>query len=89
MGKKDLIQKGRMQKARVHVGKAGIRPRLIKCFVGAFNGTCVRPEPCDVVKVKVHPTFTGDIESLIEAFCAENGSRFLKQIGDCLIFYKP
>ena len=93
MGKKELIQKGRMQKARVHVGTNGATGRLVKCFVGAFNGTCVRPEPCDVVKVKVHPGYAGSIEELIHVLCVSNGSVFLKQIdgatGRFLLFHKP
>lgn len=93
MGKKELIQKGRMQKARVHVGTNGATGRLIKCFVGAFGGTCVRPEPCDVVKVRVHPEYVGSVDDLVDVLSAANGSRCLRRIecakGGCyLLFHK-
>ena len=91
MGKKELIQKGRMQKARVHVGTNGATKRLLRCFVGAFGGTCVRPDPCDVVKVKVHPEYLGSIDNLVVLLCAASGAQFLKRIecarGGCYLLF--
>lgn len=86
--KKELIQKGRMSRPRCYVGYYGLQPETIHRFVKSFNGTLIRPEPTDVVKVKLQPTFHGNVQSVIDTLSASNGSQFLKQIGDCLIFYK-
>lgn len=89
MTKKELIHKARMQKARVHIGRNGITPRVTACFVQAFKGICTHPDPSDVVKVKVHPGYTGSIEDLITTLCRSNGARFLKQTGCFLLFHMP
>lgn len=89
MTKKELIHKARMQKARVHIGRNGITPRVTACFVQAFKGICTHPDPSEVVKVKVHPGYTGSIEDLITKLCRSNGARFLKQTGCFLLFHLP
>lgn len=89
MTKKELIHKARMQKARVHIGRNGITPRVTACFVQAFKGICTHPDPSDVVKVKVHPGYAGSTEDLIDVLCAANGACFLKRIDCFLLFYLP
>ena len=86
--KKELIQKGRMSRPRCYVGYYGVQPDTLHRFVTAFDGTIIRPQPTDVVKVKLQPTFHGDVQAVIDALSASNDSQFLKQVGDCLIFYK-
>lgn len=86
--KKELIQKGRMSRPRCYVGYRGVEPETIHRFVTAFDGTVIRPFPTDVIKVKLQPTFHGDVQVVIDTLSASNDSQFLKQIGDCLIFYK-
>lgn len=86
--KKELIQKGMMSRPRCYVGFFGVQRDTIHRFVTAFDGTIIRPQPTDVVKVKLQPTFHGDVQAVIDALSASNDSQFLKQVGNCLIFYK-
>lgn len=58
-------------------------------FITAFTeGTIYRPFPSDVVKVKIQPTFHGDIQAVIDTLCASNGAEFLTKQGNFLIFHK-
>ena len=88
MSKKDLVKKGMMQRARCHVGYYGIQPQTRRQFIDAFSGTVINPVPCDVVKVKIQKTFRGDVDDVIADLCASNNSKFLKMVGNCLIFYR-
>lgn len=42
-----------------------------------------------VVRVKVHPTFQGDMQTLIDQLCAADDATFVKQDGEFLIFWRP
>ena len=86
---KQLLARARMQRARVHLGLNGVQPNVIALMKQAFDGTCVRPTPSDVVRVKVHPTFTGSIEEAAAQLSEASGSQFIKQEGEFLIFWKP
>lgn len=86
--KKELIRMGVMSRPRCYVGFFGVGPDTIQRYCTAFDGTCIRPKPSEVVKVKIQPTFHGDIQTVIDTLSASNDSQFLKQIGNCLIFYK-
>lgn len=86
---KDLMQRGMMTRARCYVGMHGVTPRVIKRFCTAFNGTCIRPTPSDVIKVKIQDTFTGDIERAIMALCEASGAAFIGAKENAFIFYKP
>ena len=86
---KQLLARARMQRARVHLGMNGVQPNVIALMKQAFDGTCVRPTPSDVVRVKVHPTFTGSIEEAVAQLSEASGSQFIKQEGEFLIFWKP
>ena len=86
---KQLLAKARMQRARVHLGMNGVQPNVIAVLKQAFNGTCVKPTPSEVVRVKVHPTFTGSIEDAVAQLSAGSGAQFVKQDGAFLVFWKP
>lgn len=86
---KQLAARAKMQKARVHIGLYGLQPNTLEAFVRAFDGICIRPEPCDVVRVKVHSTFTGDFQRLIDDLCSACHCIFVKQEGEFLVFWKP
>lgn len=78
-----------MQRARVHLGMNGVQPNVIAVLNQAFLGTCVKPTPSDVVRVKVHPTFTGSIDEAVAQLCDGTGAQFVKQDGEFLVFWKP
>lgn len=86
---KQLLARARMQRARCHIGMNGLQPNTLAAFVRSFDGTCIRPEPCDVVRVKVHPTFQGDMQMLIDQLCVAADATFVKQDGEFLIFWRP
>ena len=78
-----------MSRSRCYVGYFGVRRDTIHRFTTAFTeGTIYRPFPSDAVKVKIQPTFHGDIQTVIDTLCASNGAKFLTKHGDFLIFYK-
>lgn len=86
---KSIIARARLMKARCHIGMNGLQPNTLAAFIQAFDGSCVRPTPSDVVRVKVHPTFTGDLQALIDQMCEAAGAVFVKQDGQFLVFWKP
>ena len=86
---KQLMARARMQKARVHIGMNGITKPVIDAMKRSFSGMCTHPDPCDVVRVKIHPTFTGDLDAAIAMLSHESGSVFVKQEREWLIFWKP
>ena len=86
---KQLLARARMQRARVHLGMNGVQPNVIAVLKQAFEGTCVKPTPSDVVRVKVHPAFTGSIEDAVAQLSAGSGAQFVKQDGAFLVFWKP
>lgn len=86
---KQLMARARMQRARCHIGMNGLQPNTLAAFIKAFDGYCIKPEPSDVVRVKVHPTFTGDLQALIEEMCKASGAVFVKQEEPFLVFWKP
>ncbi len=86
---KSIMARAKMQRARVHIGLNGLQPNTLAAFINAFDGTCVRPTPSDVVRVKVHPTFTGDLQALIDQMCEASGAVFVKQDAQFLVFWKP
>ena len=86
--KKELIRKGKLSKPRCYIGYFGLTPEALHRFATAFKGTIYRPDASDVVKVKIQPTFHGDVNRLIQDLCASNDSQFLASAGNCLIFYK-
>lgn len=92
---KQLVSASRMRKARVHLGLNGVTESVLQVFKKAFEGLVVKPRPnaedcpLEVVRVKVHPLFTGNIEEAAETFARSNGSTFVAQDGEFLVFYKP
>ncbi len=83
------MARARMQKARVHIGMNGVTKPVMQAMKRAFDGMCTHPEPCDVVRVKVHPTFDGDLQALIDQMCEASGAVFVKQDAPFLVFWKP
>ena len=67
----------------------GLQPNTLAAFIDAFNGTCIRPTPSDIVRVKIQNTFKGDIEKLIQELSEESGAVFVKKDGNLLVFWKP
>ncbi len=86
---KQLMARARMQKARVHIGMNGVTKPVMQAMKRAFDGMCTHPEPSDVVRVKVHPTFSGDLQALIDQMCEPSGAVFDKQDAPYLVFWKP
>ena len=86
---KKLVARGRMQRSRVHIGRDGLTKGALDAFVRSFDGVCIRPYPCDVVKVKLHATFCGDVDKLIDDMCIAAGAVFLKREDPFLFFWKP
>ncbi len=86
---KSIMARARLMKARCHIGMNGLQPNTLAAFIRAFDGSCVRPEPSDVVRVKVHSTFSGDLDAAIASLCRESGSVFDKQEREWLTFWKP
>ncbi len=84
---KAIAAKGRMMKARCHIGMNGLHPRALAAFQQAFEGSCIRPEPSDVIRVKVHKTFRGNLDQLIKAL-ESTGAVFIVQEGAFLTFWK-
>lgn len=78
-----------MPKASVHIGMNGVTKPDIDAMKRAFNGMCTHPDPCDVVRVKVHSTFNGDLDAAIATPSHESGSVFVKQEREWLTFWKP
>lgn len=86
---KELMGKGRMMKARCHIGMNGVQPNTLQAFKKAFEGTCVRPEPSEIIRVKVHPSYTGDVAELIAILENSNGSMCVGGERCFLTFYLP
>lgn len=86
---KQILARARQLKARVHVGMNGIQPNTLKAFINAFDGTCVRPTPSNIIRVKVHDTYTGDVKDLIQILELRGNAVFVKQDGHFLIFWRP
>ena len=76
---KQILAKARMQRALVQLGMNGVQTNVIEVLKQVFNGTCVKPTPLDVVRVKVHPTFTGSIEDAVALLTAGSGAQSVKQ----------
>lgn len=71
---KQFLAKARIQRARVQLGMNGVQSKVIEVLKQVFNGTCVKPTPLDVVRMKVHPMFTGSIEDAVAQLTAGSGS---------------
>lgn len=85
---KSIAARGRMMKARCHIGRNGLQQKTKKTFLQAFEGNCIRPDPSDVVRVKVHSTFSGDVNELVRLF-EELGAVFIVKEGPFMTFWKP
>ncbi len=75
-------------KARCHIGRYGLQQNTKQTFLQAFEGNCIKPEPSDVVRVKIHKTFNGDVNELVRLL-EELGAVFIVKEGPFMTFWKP
>ena len=85
---KRIISEGMKHKARVHVGRFGVRPRVLWVYRHAWDGIPTDPTPTDVVRVKIHPGCPQDDADIIQALTQGHPSECAGRSGDNLIFYK-
>lgn len=88
--KKDLkriVAEGMRHKARVHIGRYGVRPRVLAVYHKAYHGTPPDPTPSEIVRVKVHTGCTQDPADIIRRLTADHPSEYAGSRGDSMIFF--
>lgn len=68
--KKEMIHKAMMDRTRCHIGRDGVTPRVSLRFRTAWDGTPSSPHPTDVIRVKIHDTYHGDVGDIVRGLCA-------------------
>lgn len=83
---KKILAEGMRHKARVHIGRYGIRPRVLWVYRHAWEGVPHDPTPTDVIRVKVHPGCTMSIEQIVYTLTSAYPSEYVGACGKNLIF---
>jgi hypothetical protein len=68
--KKEMIRKAMMDRTRCHIGRDGVTPRVSLRFRTAWDGTPSSPHQTDVIRVKIHDTYHGDVGDIVRGLCA-------------------
>lgn len=82
-----IVAEGMRHKARVHIGRYGVRPRVLSLYHQAYNGIPPDPTPSDIVRVKVHTGCTQDPADIIRALTADHPSEYAGSRGDSMVFF--
>ena len=77
-----------MHKARVHIGRYGIRPRVLWVYRHAWDGIPPDPTPAEVIRVKIHPGCQMTDAEIVEALTTAYQSEYAGRSGDSMIFCK-
>lgn len=83
---KKLVSEGMRHKARVHIGRYGIRPRVLWVYRHAWDGVPHDQTPTDVIRVKVHPGCTMTEAEIVSTLTRAYPSEFVGACGENLIF---
>lgn len=86
MKKREILRRGRLMRARIHIGANGVSERIMRLFAEAFQGVCIDPTPSPIIKVKVHNTCPISAAEVIRRLELRSPARCAGTIGDCLIF---
>lgn len=85
---KKIVSEGMRHKARVHIGRYGVTQRVIRCYMGSYDGIPPDPTPSDIVRVKIHPGCTQSPDDIIRVLTADHQSEYAGDRGSNLIFFK-
>ena len=86
MKKREILRRGRLMRARIHIGANGVSERILKLFTEAFQGVCIDPTPSTIIKVKVHNTCPISTAEVMNRLESRSPARCAGIIGDCMIF---
>lgn len=85
---KRIVSEGMRHKARVHIGRYGIRPRVLWVYRHAWDGVPHDPTPTDVIRVKVHPGCKMTEEQIVSTLIVAYPSEYAGARDGNLIFCK-
>lgn len=75
--KKRFLAAAIKEKARVHVGRDGIRPRVLRAYREAYEGSQCHPGAREIVRVKIHPTCQLSDQEIVDALTGSYPSEYI------------